>query len=105
GTNRQQESQPSRNKQSKDDNSAVAQNQIPINGRVMNEKAKGPRRDADNVAAANRSVNEARPSAPKTEDVRAEKRTTSGEESETRSVGGHKFRWQGSAWVDARFKS
>ena len=92
-------------KQSKDDNSAVAQNQAPISGRAMNEKAKGPRRDADNVAAANRSVNEARPPAPKTEDARGEKRTTSREESETRSVGGHKFRRQGNAWIDAKFKS
>jgi len=104
GMDRKQSNQPA-TQQSKDDNSAVAQNQIPINGRVMNEKAKGPRRDADNVAAANRSVNEARPSAPKTEDVRAEKRTTSGEESETRSVGGHKFRRQGAAWVDTKFKA
>ena len=72
---------------------------------MMNEKAKGPRRDADNVAAANRSVNEARPPAPKTEDARGEKHTTSGEESETRSVGGRKFRRQGNAWIDAKFKS
>ncbi len=70
----------------------------------MNEKAKGPRRDADNVGAANRSVNEV-PPAPKTEEARAEKRTTSREESETRSVGGHKFRRQGNAWVDTKFKS
>ncbi len=104
GLDRKQSEQPS-SKQSKDDNSAVAQNQTPISGRVINEKAKGPRRDADNVAAANRSVNEARPPAPKTEDVRGEKRSTSGEESETRSVGGHKFRRQGSAWIDAKFKS
>src|SRR5207253_3570731 len=105
GTNRQQTAQPSSSQQSKDDNSAVAQNQIPINGRMMNEKAKGPRRDADNVAAANRSANEARPPAPKTEDARAGKRTTSEEESETRSVGGRKFRRQGNAWIDAKFKS
>jgi len=104
GLDRKQSDQPS-SQQSKDDNSAVAQNQTPINGRAMNEKAKGPRRDADNVAAANRSVNEARPPAPKTEDVRGEKRSTSGEESETRSVGGHKFRRQGNAWIDAKFKS
>src|SRR5438128_199168 len=104
GMDRKQSDQPS-SQQSKDDNSAVAQNQTPISSRVINEKAKGPRRDADNVAAANRSVNEARPPAPKTEDVRGEKRTTSGEESETRSVGGHKFRRQGNAWIDAKFKS
>lgn len=104
GMDRKQSTQPS-SQQSKDDNNMVAQNQIPINGRVMNDKVKGPRRDADNVGAANRSVNEARPPAPKTEDARAEKRTTSGEESETRSVGGHKFRRQGNAWVDAKFKA
>ncbi len=104
GMDRKQSSQPV-SQQSKDDNSAVAQNQIPINGRVMNEKAKGPRRDADNVAAANRSANEARPPAPKTEDARAGKGTISGEESETRSVGGRKFRRQGNAWIDAKFKS
>src|SRR5438067_1416873 len=103
GMDRKQSNQPA-GQQSKDDNSAVAQNQIPINGRVMNEKAKGPRRDADNVGAANRSVNEV-PPAPKTEDARAEKRTTSREGSETRSVGGHKFRRQGNAWVDTKFKA
>ncbi len=105
GMDRKQTDQLSSTKQSKDDNRAVTQNQAPINGRVMNEKAKGPRRDADNVAAANRSVNEARPPAPKTEDARAGKRSTSGEESEIRSVGGHKFRRQGNAWIDAKFKS
>jgi hypothetical protein len=103
GMDRKQSTQPA-SQQSKDDNSAIAQNQTTINGRLMNDKAKGPRRDADNVAAANRSVNEV-PPAPKTEDRRDEKRSTSGEESETRSVGGHKFRRQGNAWVDAKFKS
>jgi len=105
GLDRQQSGQLSTAKQSKDDNNRVAQNQLPINGRVMNEKAKGPRRDVDNVAPANRSADEARPPAPKTEDAEAGKRTTSREESETRSVGGHKFRRQGSAWIDAKFKS
>ena len=104
GMDRKQSSQPSSQQSKDDNNNAIAQNQIPINGRVMNEKAKGPRRDADNVGAANRSVNEV-PPAPKTEDARAEKRTTSREGSETRSVGGHKFRRQGNAWVDTKFKS
>ena len=104
GMDRKQSSQPS-SQQSKDNNNAVAQNQMPINGRVISEKAKGPKGNADNISAGNRSLNEAGPPAPKTEDAKAEKRTTSGEESETRSVGGHKFRRQGNAWVDAKFKA
>jgi hypothetical protein len=93
------------NKQSKDYNQKAAQNENGVNGRLANEKARAPRRDADNVAAGNRNVTEPPAAAPKNEDARAGKSNISTEASETRSAGGHKFHRQGSAWIDNKFKS
>ena len=69
--------------------------------RSNDEKLKGgPSRNMDNLAINNRSSNEVvRAEAPKTED------RDSGEAAQTRSAGGHKFRKQGNAWVDQKFKS
>ena len=73
--------------------------------RTTDEKTKsGPSRNFENRAnQANRNANEGRTesvplsiSAPKPKDA---------EEAETRSVGGRKFRKQGSAWIDQKFKS
>jgi hypothetical protein len=69
--------------------------------RANDEKLKGgPSRNMDNVATNNRSSNEV---------VRMEAPKTAGRDSEdspqTRSAGGHKFRKQGNAWVDQKFKS
>jgi hypothetical protein len=69
--------------------------------RANDEKQKGgPSRNMDNIAANNRaSSNEIRSETPKTESAAAEENT------QTRSVGGRKFRRQGKAWVDQKFKA
>ena len=60
----------------------------------------GPSRNMDNMATNNRTSNEvSRAEAPKSEGRKAGE-----DESETRSAGGHKFRRQGNAWVDQKFK-
>jgi len=75
--------------------------QTVIAGRANDEKLKGgPSRNMDNAANNNRASNEVlRGDAPKT------RGTDSEDKSETRSAGGHKFRRQGNAWVDQKFKS
>jgi hypothetical protein len=50
-------------------------------------------------------VKESRAQAPATQKAEALKRAPAEEAPETRSVGGRKFRRQGSGWVDAKFKS
>lgn len=69
--------------------------------RANDEKSKGgPSRNMDNIAINNRSSNETvRLEAPKTEGRDSE------DNPQTRSAGGHKFRKQGKAWVDQKFKS
>src|ERR1041384_1184880 len=70
--------------------------------RVTDEKTKGgPSRNLENQAGRNANENRAENipwsiSAPKPNDT---------EEAQTRSVGGRKFRKQGSAWIDQKFKS
>jgi hypothetical protein len=70
--------------------------------RANDEKSKGgPSRNMDNIASNNRSSNEVvRGETPKTES-----RKSGEDNSETRSAGGHKFRRQGNAWIDQKFKS
>ncbi len=68
--------------------------------RASDEKLKGPMRNMDNNAM-NRNENTGRAEAPKKS---GEDRATT-EEAQTRSVGGRKFRRQGNAWVDQKFKS
>lgn len=70
-------------------------------GRANDEKLRGgPSRNMDNNASNNRASNE---------NMRKEPAKTEASDSEdgsqTRSAGGHKFRRQGSAWVDQKFKS
>ena len=87
--------------QSRDDrqmkNQSVAQQR-----RATDEKTKGgPSRNLENQAGRNANENRAENlplsmSAPKPNDT---------EEAQTRSVGGRKFRKQGNAWVDQKFKS
>jgi len=78
--------------------------QLPINGKAVDEKQKGgPRRNVDNLQM-NRVQNENRAEPAKPQSG-ADTQTAS-EESETRSVGGRKFRKQGSgAWIDQKYKS
>jgi hypothetical protein len=88
-----------------DDLPRLAANQAPASRRATDEKAKGPRRDLENNAALNRNANEAR-DVVNSQGVVTMNRVTSEEKApETRSAGGRKFRRQGNAWVDAKFKS
>lgn len=94
-----------------DDNQRPTVNQAPASRNVADAKAKGPRKDLDNMAANNRNSNEVRGNATSTLSAADEKRESAKEESdkakepETRSAGGRKFKRQGNSWVDSKFKS
>jgi hypothetical protein len=89
-----------------DGNSRLAVNQPAASKRASDEKVKGPRRDVDNNAAMNRNSNETSADAAKTQGVVTSKPAAAEEKPpETRSAGGRKFKRQGSAWVDTKFKS
>ena len=79
---------------------SVASNQP--SRRIADEKAKGPMRNMENNAI-NRSENVGRAESPKKSPAPDDRATA--EESQTRSVGGRKFRRQGNSWVDQKFKS
>ena len=92
--------------QAEDDSRRATVNQAPANRGPADEKFKGPRRDQDNAVAKNRSSNEVRVNAAKARPAADANRESAEEKApETRSVGGRKFKHQGNAWVDAKFKS
>ena len=98
--------QASKDSRGEDDNSRLAANQAPARKRASDEKVKGPRRDVDNNVAMNRNSNEVRTETAKTQGVVTAKPAAAEEKPpETRSAGGRKFKRQGSAWVDVKFKS
>jgi hypothetical protein len=73
------------------------------------EKSGGPKRNQDTQRnqdniARNRNENEARVETAKTPGTGTASRAPS-EEAQTRSAGGRKFRRQGNAWIDQKFKS
>src|SRR6266481_2393909 len=79
----------------------------PARKRASDEKAKGPRRDVENNVV-NRNSSDVQSGAANTQGAVTLNRAataTEGKLPETRSAGGRKFRRQGNAWVDARFKS
>lgn len=83
--------------------SSIANNQPLSSRRAGDEKAKGPMRNMDNNTAMNRNENAGRAESPR---KRADgEDRASAEEAQTRSAGGRKFRRQGNAWVDQKFKS
>lgn len=87
------------------DSTARVVNQAPAYKRASDEKAKGPRRDAENNVR-NRNLNEVASNANKIQGVVSSTRTVAEEKpAETRSAGGRKFLRQGNAWVDVKFKS
>lgn len=89
-----------------DDKSHIAINQSPVSKRAGDEKVKGPQRNMESNAAMNRNSNEVRDEASRAQGVLAMKPSASEEKPpETRSAGGRKFKRQGSAWVDAKYKS
>ena len=85
---------------------SVAANQLPPSPRKsIDEKAKGPMRNMENnTNAINRNENLGRVESPKTTSTGGSDRAAT-EEAQTRSAGGRKFRRQGAAWVDQKFKS
>jgi hypothetical protein len=93
-------------KDTREDDKSLAVNQPLARKRAGDEKAKGPRRDMENNSAMNRNSIEARDEAIKSQGVLAAKPADSEEKPpETRAAGGRKFKRQGGAWVDAKFKS
>jgi hypothetical protein len=89
-----------------DDASRAAVNQ-PARKSASDEKAKGPRRDAENNVV-NRNSNDVQREIATTQGAVALNRSATAVEekqSDTRAAGGRKFRRQGNAWVDAKFKS
>ena len=86
---------------------SVAANQPPPSPRrSIDEKAKGPMRNMENnTNAINRNENVGRVESPKTTSTGGADRAATEEPPQTRSAGGRKFRRQGAAWVDQKFKS
>lgn len=86
---------------------SVAANQLPPSPRrSIDEKAKGPMRNMENnTNAINRNENVGRVESPKTTSTGGSDRAATEEAPQTRSAGGRKFRKQGAAWVDQKFKS
>jgi putative zinc finger protein len=84
---------------------SVASNQaLPSPRRAADEKAKGPMRNMEtNTITRNENAGRAEPS--KTTSGAGADRASTEEAPQTRSAGGKKFRRQGSAWVDQKFKS
>jgi hypothetical protein len=87
-----------------DANRAAQPQSVAANRKAVDEKAKGPSRNFENLAV-NRTQNEIRVEPPKTQSTGADNRTSTEESAEKRSAGGHKFRRQGKAWIDQKFKS
>lgn len=88
---------------SADDNSRLAANRAPASKRASDEKVKGPRRDLENNASMNRNADEGR--SRNAQGTVSQSASTEEKPPETRSVGGRKFRREGKAWVDVKFKS
>lgn len=70
----------------------------------VDEKA-ASKREADTGSSRDRNAKESRTSAQATQSAGAGSRNASEEAPETRSAGGRKFKRQGNAWVDVKFKS
>ena len=84
---------------------SVASNQAPPSPRrAADEKAKGPMRNMESNTI-NRSENAGRAEASKTTNSAGADRASTEEAPQTRSAAGKKFRRQGVAWVDQKFKS
>jgi len=89
-----------------DDNRAVDSQSSVRFGKPADQKASGPQRQRDNtLSATSRGANEVRVETARKQPAPATGRAGSEEVSETRAAGGRKFRRQGNAWVDTKFKS
>lgn len=84
--------------------SAASNQPPPSPRRVTDERAKGPMRNMESNTI-NRNENVGRAEPPKTTTSSGSERVSTEEAQQTRSAGGKKFRKQGAAWVDQKFKS
>jgi hypothetical protein len=88
---------------SAEDNSRLAANRAPASKRGSDEKVKGPRRDLENNSSMSRNADDGR--ARNAQGIVSQTAPTEEKKSETRSLSGRKFRREGNAWVDVKFKS
>ncbi|MDX6445471.1 MAG: hypothetical protein QOH71_2545 [Blastocatellia bacterium] len=86
-----------------DENTRLATNRPASSRRAGDEKVKGPRRDLENNVLMSRNADDVR--ARNAQGIVAPSPPIEEKPPETRSAGGRKFRRQGNAWVDAKFKS
>jgi hypothetical protein len=84
------------------DKQVLADRPAPANRRGSDEKLKGPRRDVDNNATLSRNADDSR---SRNAQGMVTQNQVEEKPPETRSVGGRKFRREGNAWVDVKFKS
>jgi hypothetical protein len=87
---------------SADDNSRLAANRAPASKRASDEKVKGPRRDLENNSISSNAVEGRGRNA---QGIVSQSASTEVKPPETRSLSGRKFRREGNAWVDVKFKS
>jgi hypothetical protein len=86
-----------------DDNARLAASRPVSSKRAGDEKVKGPRRDLENNVSMSRNADDVR--ARNAQGIVTQRAAIEEKPPETRSAGGRKFRRQGNAWVDAKFKS
>jgi hypothetical protein len=84
------------------DKQVLADRPAPASRRGSDEKLKGPRRDIDNNATLSRNADDSR---SRNAQGMVTQNQVEEKPPETRSVGGRKFRREGNAWVDVKFKS
>jgi hypothetical protein len=84
------------------DKQVLADRPAPASRRGSDEKLKGPRRDMDNNATLSRNADDTR---SRNAQGMVTQNQVEEKPLETRSVGGRKFRREGNAWVDVKFKS
>ena len=89
------------------DDNISTRNQQAVQNRVEQQRAAGPRSNSQvfGVRENDRNAGAAGTATTSAGRADAEKAPETRKPAETRSVGGHKFRKQGSAWVDSKFKS
>ena len=93
-----------RDSRAEDDNKRFGMNQPSASNRTGTDEKPSPRRDVDSMAK-DRNAKEMRSQTTAPQSAGAGTRAASEAAPETRSAGGRKFRRQGNAWIDSKFKS
>ena len=99
------------NQNNTEENRRAANDQPKANAaQAVDDKSLSKTKETESLPVAGRSMNELRIENPKTSKEAAKKtperaKSASEETPETRAASGHKFRRQGSLWVDKKFKS